>query len=115
MMIFPVRQLVSYLSQFMTLMPGDLICTGTPSAVGLGHKPPTFLRPDQSMRLGITGLGEQRQIIVNSRSVKSGLQSVSLSVRPVAKLSKYLDYINPRVVGCVLLSMICTVVKASRW
>lgn len=60
-MIFDVRQTVSYISQFMTLEPGDLIFTGTPPGVGLGQKPPLFLRPGQTMRLGIEGLGEQRQ------------------------------------------------------
>lgn len=60
-MIFGVRQLVSYLSQFFTLHPGDIISTGTPAGVGLGMKPPTFLRPGQTVRLGIQGLGEQQQ------------------------------------------------------
>jgi 2-keto-4-pentenoate hydratase/2-oxohepta-3-ene-1,7-dioic acid hydratase in catechol pathway len=60
-MIFTVRQLVSYASQFMTLLPGDVMPTGTPSGVGLGMKPQRFLKPGETMRLGITGLGEQRQ------------------------------------------------------
>jgi 2-keto-4-pentenoate hydratase/2-oxohepta-3-ene-1,7-dioic acid hydratase in catechol pathway len=60
-MVFGVAQLVSYLSRFMTLYPGDLISTGTPPGVGMGHKPPIFLRPGDEMRLGIIGLGEQRQ------------------------------------------------------
>jgi 2-keto-4-pentenoate hydratase/2-oxohepta-3-ene-1,7-dioic acid hydratase in catechol pathway len=60
-MIFGVAQLVAYLSQFMTLRPGDVIATGTPPGVGLGLKPPVFLQPGQEMRLGIDGLGEQRQ------------------------------------------------------
>ena len=60
-MIFTVKQLVSYASQFMTLLPGDVIPTGTPSGVGLGMKPQRFLKPGDTMRLGITGLGEQRQ------------------------------------------------------
>ncbi len=59
-MIFKVPYLVSYLSRFMRLEPGDIIATGTPPGVGLGQKPPVFLRPGQTMRLGITGLGEQR-------------------------------------------------------
>jgi 2-keto-4-pentenoate hydratase/2-oxohepta-3-ene-1,7-dioic acid hydratase in catechol pathway len=63
-MIFSVRQLVSYLSQFFTLHPGDIISTGTPSGVGLGMKPPTFLRPGQTVRLGVEGLGEQQQRVV---------------------------------------------------
>ncbi len=60
-MVFGVAQLVSYISQFMSLHPGDIISTGTPPGVGLGQKPPVFLRPGQEMRLGIAGLGEQRQ------------------------------------------------------
>ncbi len=60
-MIFPIDYLVSYLSQFMSLDPGDVIITGTPPGVGLGMKPPKFLKPGDVMRLGITGLGEQRQ------------------------------------------------------
>ncbi len=63
-MIFPVAFLVSYLSRFMTLMPGDLVCTGTPAGVGLGMKPPRYLKPGDVMRLGIEGLGEQRQRVV---------------------------------------------------
>jgi len=59
-MIFKVPYLVSYLSRFMRLEPGDIIATGTPPGVGLGQKPPVFLRPGQVMRLGIEGLGEQR-------------------------------------------------------
>jgi ureidoglycolate lyase len=63
-MIFTVRQIVSYASQFMTLLPGDVMPTGTPSGVGLGMKPPRFLKPGDTMRLGISGLGEQRQRVV---------------------------------------------------
>jgi 2-keto-4-pentenoate hydratase/2-oxohepta-3-ene-1,7-dioic acid hydratase in catechol pathway len=63
-MIFPVQHLVSYISHFMTLLPCDVIPTGTPPGVGLGQKPPVFLRPGQVMRLGIQGLGEQRQEVV---------------------------------------------------
>lgn len=59
-MIFPVKQIVSYLSQFMSLQPGDLITTGTPPGVGMGIKPePVYLRPGQRVRLGVEGLGEQ--------------------------------------------------------
>lgn len=65
-MIFGVAHLVSYLSQFMTLVPGDLVCTGTPAGVGLGMKPPLFLKAGDSMRLGIEGLGEQRQNVVRA-------------------------------------------------
>ncbi|BFL62499.1 Fumarylacetoacetate hydrolase family protein [Roseomonas mucosa] len=63
-MIFDVRKIVSYASQFITLHPGDIITTGTPPGVGMGRKPPVFLRPGQSMRLGIEGLGEQEQKVV---------------------------------------------------
>ncbi len=64
-MIFGVRKLVSYVSHFITLHPGDIISTGTPPGVGMGKKPnPIFLRPGQEMRLGVEGLGEQRQRVV---------------------------------------------------
>jgi 2-keto-4-pentenoate hydratase/2-oxohepta-3-ene-1,7-dioic acid hydratase in catechol pathway len=60
-MVFGVAHLVSYVSRFMTLEPGDVISTGTPPGVGMGMKPPTYLRPGQTVRLGIEGLGEQTQ------------------------------------------------------
>jgi ureidoglycolate lyase len=61
-MIFGVAHLVHYISQFMSLQPGDVISTGTPAGVGLGQKPqPIYLKPGQTMRLAIAGLGEQRQ------------------------------------------------------
>jgi 2-keto-4-pentenoate hydratase/2-oxohepta-3-ene-1,7-dioic acid hydratase in catechol pathway len=61
-MIFGITRIVSYLSNFFTLHPGDVISTGTPAGVGLGLKPtPIYLRPGQQMRLGIDGLGEQTQ------------------------------------------------------
>lgn len=60
-MLFGVAFLVSYLSQFMSLMPGDVITTGTPSGVGLGMTPPTFLKPGDVIELGVEGLGQQRQ------------------------------------------------------
>jgi 2-keto-4-pentenoate hydratase/2-oxohepta-3-ene-1,7-dioic acid hydratase in catechol pathway len=63
-MVFGVAHLVSYLSRFMSLQPGDIISTGTPPGVGLGQKPPVYLRPGNVMRLGIEGLGEQRQTVV---------------------------------------------------
>jgi ureidoglycolate lyase len=63
-MIFACAHIVSYISHFMTLMPGDVIPTGTPAGVGLGMKPQRFLRPGDTMRLAITGLGEQRQKVV---------------------------------------------------
>ncbi len=60
-MVFGVAQIVSYLSKFMSLQPGDVISTGTPPGVGLGQKPPVYLKPGQTMRLGIQGLGVQTQ------------------------------------------------------
>lgn len=63
-MVFDVPTLVSYVSQFMSLQPGDVISTGTPPGVGLGQKPPVYLRPGQVMTLGIEGLGQQRQTVV---------------------------------------------------
>jgi 2,4-diketo-3-deoxy-L-fuconate hydrolase len=63
-MIFSVAKIVSYVSQFMTLMPGDVITTGTPPGVGLGMKPPLYLKKGDVMTLGIEGLGEQRQEVV---------------------------------------------------
>ncbi|MCQ6255209.1 ureidoglycolate lyase [Pseudomonas sp. Q11] len=66
-LIFSVPQLIAYLSRCMSLQPGDVISTGTPPGVGLGIKPhPVFLRPGQTMRLGIEGLGEQRQVTVQA-------------------------------------------------
>ncbi len=64
-MIFGVQHVVSYVSQFITLHPGDVIATGTPPGVGLGMKPePIFLKAGQTMRLGVEGLGEQQQTVV---------------------------------------------------
>ena len=63
-MIFGVAEIVSYMSRFMRLVPGDLIATGTPEGVALGMKPPVWLKPGDEMRLGIYKLGEQRQRIV---------------------------------------------------
>lgn len=60
-MIFGVGELIAYVSRFVTLQPGDLISTGTPPGVGLGQKPPVFLKPGDTLHLGIDGLGEQRQ------------------------------------------------------
>ncbi|RRU18400.1 FAA hydrolase family protein [Serratia marcescens] len=66
-MIFRIPQIVSYLSRFMSLQPGDVISTGTPPGVGMGQKPqPIYLRAGQTMRLGIEGLGEQRQQTVQA-------------------------------------------------
>jgi 2-keto-4-pentenoate hydratase/2-oxohepta-3-ene-1,7-dioic acid hydratase in catechol pathway len=58
-MVFPVTELIAYLSQCMSLNVGDIIATGTPAGVGLGRKPPVFLEDGDHLRLGITGLGEQ--------------------------------------------------------
>src|SRR6266567_9222695 len=66
-LIFSVAHIVSYISHFMTLLPGDIIPTGTPAGVGLGMKPPVFLKSGDTMHLGITGLGEQRQKVVGFR------------------------------------------------
>ncbi len=63
-MIFGIREIVSYVSQFMTLMPGDVISTGTPFGVGMGSKPPRFLQAGDVVELGIDGLGEQKQRVV---------------------------------------------------
>jgi 2,4-didehydro-3-deoxy-L-rhamnonate hydrolase len=62
-MIFGVYELVSFVSRYMTLLPGDVLATGTPPGVGLGMKPPTFLKAGDEVRLGIEGLGEQHQMI----------------------------------------------------
>jgi 2,4-diketo-3-deoxy-L-fuconate hydrolase len=64
-MIFPVDFLVSYISRYMTLMPGDVISTGTPPGVGLGMEPPTYLKAGDSVTLGIEGLGAQQQQVVD--------------------------------------------------
>jgi 2-keto-4-pentenoate hydratase/2-oxohepta-3-ene-1,7-dioic acid hydratase in catechol pathway len=66
-MVFGVHFIVAYLSQFFTLMPGDIITTGTPPGVGMGMKPPRFLKPGDRMRLGIDGLGEQSQRVVRDK------------------------------------------------
>ena len=63
-MIFTVPQIIAHLSRFVTLRAGDIITTGTPPGVGLGMKPPQFLKAGDEVRLGVEGLGEQRQIIV---------------------------------------------------
>jgi 2,4-diketo-3-deoxy-L-fuconate hydrolase len=63
-MIFDVAYLVSYISRYMTLMPGDIVSTGTPPGVGMGQKPPVYLSPGDVVELGIEGLGQQRQHVV---------------------------------------------------
>lgn len=65
-MIFNVAQIVSYLSRFMALQPGDVIPTGTPPGVGMGHKPPVYLKAGDVVTLGGRGLGEQRQVVVDA-------------------------------------------------
>ncbi|MEP7130713.1 MAG: fumarylacetoacetate hydrolase family protein [Sphingomicrobium sp.] len=67
-MVYKPGFLVSYISRFMTLFPGDVISTGTPPGVGMGQKPPVFLKPGDIIRLGIDGLGEQRQTVVADKS-----------------------------------------------
>jgi 2-keto-4-pentenoate hydratase/2-oxohepta-3-ene-1,7-dioic acid hydratase in catechol pathway len=63
--IFNIPTVLSYVSQFMTLLPGDVISTGTPQGVGLGQKPaPWYLKPGDVVELGIDGLGVQRQLVV---------------------------------------------------
>ncbi|MCS2608282.1 fumarylacetoacetate hydrolase family protein [Halomonas dongshanensis] len=63
-MVYQIPYLISYLSQFMSLQPGDVISTGTPPGVGMGQKPQVYLKPGQRMRLGIEGLGEQTQAVI---------------------------------------------------
>lgn len=64
-MVFGVAHLISYLSRFMSLQPGDIISTGTPPGVGMAQKPPIFLKPGSRIRLGIEGLGEQNQLVIS--------------------------------------------------
>jgi 2-keto-4-pentenoate hydratase/2-oxohepta-3-ene-1,7-dioic acid hydratase in catechol pathway len=66
-LIFGIEHIVSYVSQFMTLMPGDVIPTGTPSGVAMGFKPPRFLKPGDTMRVAVEGLGEQNSRLVAYR------------------------------------------------
>jgi 2-keto-4-pentenoate hydratase/2-oxohepta-3-ene-1,7-dioic acid hydratase in catechol pathway len=63
-MVYGVAHVVSYLSQFMTLHPGDVISTGTPPGVGMGMKPPRYLKAGDVVELGIEGLGQQRQDVI---------------------------------------------------
>ena len=67
-MIYGVRFLVSYLSRFKSLHPGELISTGTPPGVGLGLDPPNYLKPGNIVTLGVDGLGEQRQEVIQARN-----------------------------------------------
>lgn len=70
-MIFGVEALISYISRYVTLMPGDVISTGTPPGVGLGLKPPRYLRAGDVMELGINGLGTQRQLVLPPADIAS--------------------------------------------
>jgi 2,4-diketo-3-deoxy-L-fuconate hydrolase len=65
-MVFGVAHLVSYLSRYMSLQPGDVITTGTPPGVGHGQKPPVYLKAGDEVRLGVQGLGEQKQKVTQS-------------------------------------------------
>ena len=67
-MVYGVAYIVAYLSEFFTLMPGDIITTGTPPGVGMGMKPPRYLKPGDTMRLGIDGLGEQYQEVIRDKA-----------------------------------------------
>ena len=66
-MVYGVAYIVAYLSEFFTLMPGDIITTGTPPGVGMGMKPQRFLKPGDKMRIGIDGLGVQEQVVVRDK------------------------------------------------
>jgi 2,4-didehydro-3-deoxy-L-rhamnonate hydrolase len=66
-MVYGVAHIVAYLSQFFTLMPGDVITTGTPPGVGMGMKPQRFLKPGDKMRICVEGLGEQNQVVVRDK------------------------------------------------
>jgi 2-keto-4-pentenoate hydratase/2-oxohepta-3-ene-1,7-dioic acid hydratase in catechol pathway len=67
-MVFGVAHLISYLSRFMSLHPGDIVTTGTPPGVGMGMKPPRFLKPGNTLRLGVDGLGVQTQRVVAEKA-----------------------------------------------
>jgi 2,4-didehydro-3-deoxy-L-rhamnonate hydrolase len=66
-MVFGVAHIVAYLSEFFTLMPGDIITTGTPPGVGMGMKPPKYLKPGDKMKIWVEGLGEQNQVVVRDK------------------------------------------------
>ena len=78
-MIFDAATLVSYVSQFMTLLPGDVISTGTPAGVALGMKTPEYLKPGDIVELGVEGLGESRQQV--DRVFRTALRECSLASR----------------------------------
>jgi 2-keto-4-pentenoate hydratase/2-oxohepta-3-ene-1,7-dioic acid hydratase in catechol pathway len=78
-MIFKIPFLLSYLSQFMTLLPGDIVSTGTPAGVGLGQKPePFYLHPGDIVELGIDGLGSARQELISWESWRQKYQQASV-------------------------------------
>lgn len=66
-MVYGVAHIVAYLSEFFTLMPGDIITTGTPPGVGMGMKPPKYLKPGDKMKICVEGLGEQNQVVVRDK------------------------------------------------
>lgn len=74
-MIFSIQKLVSEVSKYMTLLPGDVIATGTPSGVGLGHKPPVYLKPNDVVELGIENIGTQKQTVVDAMQMILGDES----------------------------------------
>jgi 2-keto-4-pentenoate hydratase/2-oxohepta-3-ene-1,7-dioic acid hydratase in catechol pathway len=78
-MIFPVAILVSYLSRFMTLLPGDVIATGTPAGVGMSRKPPRYLKPGDVVTLGVDGLGRQQQHILAAASGRATAGAAAVS------------------------------------
>lgn len=71
-MVFPVRQLIAYVSRFMSLQVGDLISTGTPAGVGHGAEPPRYLQPGDVVEMGIDGLGTQRHVVVEQKATRRG-------------------------------------------
>jgi 2-keto-4-pentenoate hydratase/2-oxohepta-3-ene-1,7-dioic acid hydratase in catechol pathway len=80
-MVFGVAHLISYLSQHMSLQPGNIVSTGTPPGVGMGQRPPTYLTSGDSIVLGIQGLGVQRQMVIADAVDSSQYQSQSKEVR----------------------------------
>ena len=74
MMVFGVAYLISYVSRFISLHSGDIISTGTPAGIGMGQRPPVYLQPCHEVRLGIDGLGEQRDsVFAHDANPRSGL------------------------------------------
>ena len=86
-MIFKVPFLVSYISRFMTLMPGDIIATGTPAGVGMGQRPPVFLKNGARMRLGISGLGEQEQTVRSRENLAESRECAATNERTRPSMS----------------------------